>query len=220
MTGLSAVLKVGGSLSRGAGLPDLCLTIRNLAERHPLLVVPGGGGFADQVREIDRRFHLEPTAAHSMALLAMDQCGYLLGQLVPGSFLSADPDSACNSAERGSAAILLPSALVIRENPLPHSWQVTSDSIAAWVAHRVHSEKLILLKDVDGLLAPGGTLIEELDADQLKEQVGGVDEYLSIFLSSVPVDTWIVNGLQPWRLSELIEAAHTIGTHIKPARAL
>ena len=67
----AAVIKVGGSLSRGNGLPALCEEIGRLGKRYALLIVPGGGDFAEQVREADRRFRLDASASHSMALLAM-----------------------------------------------------------------------------------------------------------------------------------------------------
>jgi 5-(aminomethyl)-3-furanmethanol phosphate kinase len=211
---LKAVLKIGGSLSRGEGLSGLCREIGRLCAHHSLLIVPGGGDFAEQVREADRRFHLDDAAAHCMALLAMDQYGYLLNQLIAGSCLTADLDCVCKSAETGKAAILLPSALVLREDPLPHSWQVTSDSIAAWISHRASCRRLVLLKDVDGLLS-AGQLIQELTAEQLLQHVGGVDSYLSKILTSIYLETWVVNGLHPGRLSELLEAGYTIGTRIQ-----
>lgn len=221
---LDAVLKVGGSLSRGAGLADLCREIGRLGGCHHLLVVPGGGEFADRVRDVYRRYNLDETAAHSMALLAMDQYGYLLNRLIPGSCLRADLLSACQAAEAGRVAILLPSAPVMRADSLPHSWQVTSDTIAAWVAHRVGSRRLILLKDVDGLLAAGNgetsptELIAELAVEQLAEHTGGVDGHLAHFLGSAQLETWVINGLYPERLSELLAAAHTLGTRIMPDR--
>ncbi len=211
---MKAVLKIGGSLSRGNGLRPLCREISRLSEHYSLLVVPGGGDFAEQVREAERQYHIADIAAHCMALLAMDQYGYLLNQLIEGSLLTADFNSACKSAESGRAVILLPSAFVIKEDPLPHSWQVTSDTIAAWVACRAGSGRLVLLKDVDGLLRRDG-LIEELTVKQLEEHVGGIDEYLSKFLSSVQLETWLINGLHPERLAELLETHHTIGTRIK-----
>ena len=213
---LDAVLKVGGSLSRGSGLAALCSEISRLGETHPLLVVPGGGDFAEQVREADRRFHLNSTAAHRMALLGMDQYGYLLNQLIDGSRLCADLASSCESADSGSAAILLPSALVIQKDPLPHSWQVTSDTIAAWVCQCVGCNRLILLKDVDGLLGPD-ELISEMTVEQLAEHTGGVDEYLSTFLKSSALDVWVINGSHPERLSELLKTGHTMGTRILSA---
>ena len=210
-----AVLKIGGSLSRGAALPALCREISRLGKSHSMLVVPGGGGFADQVRAADRRYHLDATAAHRMALLAMDQYGYLLNHLVEGSVLVTDLECARRSAISRRVAVLLPSALVAREDPLPHSWQVTSDSIAAWVAHRVCCNRAVLLKDVDGLLNSEG-IIEELTVEDLAGHCGGVDEHLPSLLSSLRVETWVISGLHPERVSELLRTGRTTGTRVKP----
>ena len=218
---LDAVLKVGGSLSRGPGLENLCREISCLGERYHLLIVPGGGRFADQVRDAYRQYNLSETTAHRMALLAMDQFGYLLNGLVSGSFLTTDLLSACRAAESGKIAILLPSALIMQTDPLPHSWQVTSDTISAWIAHQSHCRRLVLLKDVDGLLdmeKAGNSStgpIGELAAEQLAEHCGGVDEYLSHFLASVRLEGWVINGLHPKRLAELLETGHTAGTRIR-----
>jgi len=211
---VEAVLKIGGSLSHGEGLPALCSAISVLGRSHSLLVIPGGGDFADQVRKADRRFQLDPTAAHFMAILAMDQYGYLLNQLIADSCLTADLNYACKSAESGRTAILLPSALVIKEDPLPHSWQVTSDTIAAWIADKLLS-RLILLKDVDGLFNSDG-LIPNLTPSRLADHAGGVDEYLSNILSSARLDAWIINGFKPERLTELLNTGRTAGTQISP----
>jgi hypothetical protein len=220
---VDAVLKVGGSLSRGAGLAALCREIRRLGRRYSLLVVPGGGEFADQVREAYRRYNLDETAAHCMALLAMDQYGYLLNRLIAGSSLITDPVATNQAAEFCGVAILLPSAPVLKADPLPHSWQVTSDTIAAWTAHRFHCRRLVLLKDVDGLLtgedekSSPKRLIAELTVEQLAGRAGGVDAYLCRFLASAHLETWVINGLRPERLSELLDTAHTTGTRIVPA---
>ena len=55
----------------------------------------------------------------------------------------------------------------------------------------------------------------KLTADQLAGRSGGVDEYLSRFLASVDLETWVVNGLLPGRLAELLEKGHTTGTRIR-----
>lgn len=209
----AAVMKVGGSLSRGNGLPVLCEEIGRLGKRYALLIVPGGGDFAEQVREADRRFHLEATTAHRMALLAMDQYGYVLSDLIADSILTADLDCARESAESGRVAILLSSFLIMKEDPLPNSWSVTSDSIAAWLACRTRSDRLVLLKDVDGLLA-AGKLIGEMTADQLASHSGGVDAYFSDILSAVSLEVWAINGLHPERLGELFNTGRTTGTRI------
>jgi 5-(aminomethyl)-3-furanmethanol phosphate kinase len=217
---LNAVLKIGGSLSRGEGLEVLCREIRRLGERYRILIVPGGGAFADQVRAASTRFKLSETTAHCMALCAMDQYGYLLNHLIAGSYLTAELPSACRATEGGKVSILLPSMPVLQYSGLPHSWHVTSDTISAWVTHQADCRRLVLLKDVDGLLgaAPGkefpSALIPELTPDQLAACSGGVDEYLSRYLASVHLETWVINGLCPERVTELLEKGHTTGTRI------
>ena len=179
------VVKVGGGLGRGAGdhaLTALCEALGTLGERHPLLVVPGGAGFADAVRDVDRRFGLRAETAHRMAILGMEQFGWLLSDLIPGT------------------RVLLPAGLSLDD--LPASWQVTSDSIAAWVADRVGAERLVLLKAVDGLYPEG------------------VDEYLPTLLARARFETWVISGRDPARITELLDRGTTTGTRIAAARLL
>lgn len=217
---MDAVLKVGGSLSRGQGLIVLGREIGRLGARHRLLVVPGGGEFADAVRDHYRRYRISETTAHRMALLAMDQYGCLLGDLVPHSVLITDLLLARRVAAGGQTPILLPSSLLIQADPLPHSWQVTSDSIAAWVARQIRAPRLVLLKDVDGLFsadpAQGGRaqLLLQMTVEDLAGHRGGVDEYLATVLASVDLETWMINGHRPERLAELLQTGQTHGTRI------
>ena len=112
MISLDAVLKIGGSLERASNLETLCREISRLGKRYRLLVVPGGGEFADQVRKSCQRYPLEDTAAHRMALLAMDQYGYLLNQLIGDSVLIADTSQIRNAVEARRVVVFLPSSMV------------------------------------------------------------------------------------------------------------
>ncbi|MDX6687413.1 MAG: 5-(aminomethyl)-3-furanmethanol phosphate kinase, partial [Baekduia sp.] len=174
------VVKVGGGLARDAGdgaLRALCTQIAELGARHPLLVVPGGGRFADAVREHDRRFGLQPRTAHRMAILAMDQLGWALTDLIPGAARCAD----LGSMREGCVSVLLPAALLAERDPLPESWGVTSDSIAAWVAGTAGAERLVLVKPVAGLYRtwpPAGEPIARLTVDELAALgLAGVDRH-------------------------------------------
>lgn len=217
-----AVLKVGGSLSRGSGLGALCREISRQGRHHSLVVVPGGGEFADQVRKAYRKYNPGETAAHCMALLAMDQYGYLLHHMIEGSFTETGLSAAAGGAGPGRVAVLLPSGPVLQDDSLPHSWQVTSDTVAAWVARETGSSSLVLLKDVDGLCASPSPedqsreYIREMTVDRLAGYSGGVDEYLCRFLASTCLETWIVNGLRPERIGELLDSGSTKGTRIVP----
>lgn len=219
-----AVLKFGGSLSRGPGLADLAASLGDQARHSRLLLVPGGGAFADVVRDHYRRYRLGETAAHRMALLAMDQYGYLLAELVPGSAAVQDLGAARWAAAGGHLAILLPCSLLMQADPLPHSWQVTSDSLAAWIAGVVAAPRLVLLKDVDGLYAEdprqdaGSAIRLELRLEELASLRGGVDEHLATVLAgpvTAEMECWVINGRHPERLAELLASGTTYGTCLR-----
>jgi aspartokinase-like uncharacterized kinase len=205
------VLKVGGGLGADA-LPALCNTLGELGTRHPLLVVPGGAGFADAVRDADRRFGLRPATAHRMAVLGMEQFGWLLSELIPGAERCAE----LVPVRVGRTTVLLPAALPL--DPLPASWEVTSDSIAAWVAQRAGAGRLVLVKEVDGLYAdwpPRGEPLARLTVAELAAlRPGGVDEYLPTVLERASFETWVISGRDPERLVELLDRGTTAGTRI------
>jgi len=209
------VVKVGGGLAREAGddaLRALCTAIGEAGARHRLLVVPGGAEFADAVRDHDDRFDLHARTAHRMAILAMDQFGWALADLIPGAARCIAP----GPARDGVVSVLLPAALLAEHDPLPESWAVTSDSIAAWVAAEVGASRLVLLKPVAGLYRtwpPEGKPIARLSVDELAAlQPAGVDAYLPVALRAAGVETWVIGGRDPARLVELLDEGWTAGT--------
>jgi 5-(aminomethyl)-3-furanmethanol phosphate kinase len=215
------VVKVGGGLGRGAGdhaLRALCRVLGELGRRHRLLVVPGGAGFADAVREADRRFGLPAQAAHRMALLGMEQFGWLLSELIPGARRRTD----LAPHGTGRACVLLPASLDL--DPLPASWDVTSDSIAAWVAGQVGADRLVLVKEVDGLFAEwparGEPLARLTVAELAALRPAGIDAYLPTALEEAAFETWVIGGRPPERVVELLERGRTVGTRIAAAGLL
>jgi 5-(aminomethyl)-3-furanmethanol phosphate kinase len=211
------VVKVGGGLGDSA-LPGLCTALGELGERHPLLVVPGGAGFADAVRDADRRFRLRAATSHRMAILGMEQFGWLLSDLIPGAVRCAG----LPQVRAGRTTVLLPAALPL--DRLPASWEVTSDSIAAWVAGRIGAGRLVLVKAVDGLFAdwpPRGEPLARLTVAELAAlRAGGVDEHLPAMLADARFETWVVGGRDPARLAELLEHGTTAGTRIAAGQLL
>ena len=216
------VVKVGGGLAREAGegaLRALCRTIGDASARHSLLLVPGGGEFADAVRKQDALFALRDATAHRMAILAMEQFGWLLSDLIPGAVRCTDLAAARAAAARRGAPVLLPAAS-LAEDPLPASWAVTSDSIAAWVAGAVHAPRLVLVKPVGGLYRDwpaDGEPLARLSVSELAELraaglAAGVDPHLPEALRAGGVETWVIDGREPARLVTLLEQGSTQGT--------
>jgi hypothetical protein len=210
---MDAVIKIGGSLAEDPErLRALCAKLSEFAKKYAIIVVPGGGRFADVVRDFDKRFTLSSVVSHRMAVLGMDQFGLLLSQIIPNSCATYLLSDAKQLSEIGVVPIFLPSRLMFKEDPLENSWDVTSDSIAAYVASRLHVAKVILVTDVDGIFTEDpkqhadAVLIERLSAEELLKlkQRTSVDCYLPKLLLAAPVDCYVVNGKHPERIEAVL----------------
>ena len=81
-----------------------------------------------------------------MAVLAMDQYGHLLASRMTNARLVVRLSDATASLEEGRTPLLAPYQWLREADPLPHSWDVTSDSISAWVAGQIGATRLVLVK--------------------------------------------------------------------------
>lgn len=187
------VIKIGGSLSDH--YERICHEIT--AAGRPVLVVPGGGRFADQVRAVDPPLDV----AHWMAIAAMEQTGWLIH--------SAGIPWTCTLSRPGGPVIFLPYSTMRQLDPLPHSWDVTSDSVAAWVA-RTLDLPLVLAKPVDGI-SDGSGIISHLDHPVATDVVDPVFLGYSL-MHGLRVN--IINGAVPGRLRAFLEGEAVEGTGI------
>ena len=127
---VETVVKVGGSILREVEAFDSVLAaLRAGAQSRRLLIVPGGGAFADTVRDVDRRLGLSDSAAHWMAVLAMDQHAHLIAARLAGAVLVAEPREIAAALEARDLPVLAPSRWLRAADPL-RIVGVTSDSIA------------------------------------------------------------------------------------------
>lgn len=146
-----AVVKVGGALAGNPGqLARLGEALAGASRRHRLVVVPGGGPFADQVRAFDRANKLSADAAHWMAILGMDQYAFALCDVIPGSRLVEDRAGIQGAHADGEIPVLAPARWLRATDELPHTWDVTSDSLAAYLATLLGADRLVLVKPVAG----------------------------------------------------------------------
>jgi aspartokinase-like uncharacterized kinase len=142
-----SVVKIGGGLTRiPQALDRVCSAVAAAARDHCLVVVPGGGPFADAVREFDHRERISADSAHWMAILAMDQFAHVLVGRIAGAVLVDEPGEALEAVCQGRVAVLAPSRWMRAADVLPHRWDVTSDSIAAFVAGALGAVRLVLVK--------------------------------------------------------------------------
>ena len=130
------VIKIGGSL-----LDCAAEILAEIPRDADVLLVPGGGLFADFVREAKQ----DNDTAHFDAILSMNRYGRFLSTF--GLPVSAVPET------KGCTTVFLPHEFCKKHDVLPHSWDVTSDSIAAWIAGEAGAN-LLLVKSVSEEFGP------------------------------------------------------------------
>ncbi len=151
MTPGLVVVKVGGGLlGPAAGLESVGHALARAAATRPMVVVPGGGPFAERVRAFDREHRLSSSAAHWMAILAMDQYAFALADRIPRATVVEDRPAVLEAHAAGLVPVLAPFRWLRAADELPHSWEVTSDSLAAYLATLLGATELVLLKPVSG----------------------------------------------------------------------
>ena len=154
------VVKLGGSLISFDALAAALQAWYAGQPRLRTLFVVGGGAEVDELRERQRRErHVDDREAHWMAIGAMQENARRLAAVLPEGVETVD---AWNFMQ----------ADLLGPDPLPESWDVTSDSIAARVAERERAQELVLLKSA--LPADAGNLS------------GYVDEYFAHAARSLP----------------------------------
>ena len=182
------VVKIGGSL---LGAPELAhwLALFVKFSDGKVIIVPGGGLFADAVREAQKLSNISDAVAHKLALLAMDQFGLLLAGMNPGLAIAS---SELEIAERGwqhKAIVWLPSKMVLADDSLPQNWQVSADSLSAWLANKTGAEHLVLLKSklLDKGPMQSSVSLKDLAESQL------LDSEFKNFVIEQPYQTWLLN---------------------------
>jgi 5-(aminomethyl)-3-furanmethanol phosphate kinase len=146
------VIKLGGSLAFSPDLRDWITAIAGCAGR--IVVVPGGGPFADQVRAAQAQMGFDDGAAHRMALLAMEQYGCAIGSLHEALSLADSVESIHRGLADNRVPVWLPTQMALSATDIPPSWDVTSDSLAAWLAGKIAAERLLLVKHVEPAQGP------------------------------------------------------------------
>src|ERR1700687_1156147 len=126
------VVKLGGSYAFSAQCDDWLDARESCAGR--AILVPGGGPFADAVRTVQEEMGYDDRAAHHMALLAMEQYGCALASLRSCFKLASSVEEIRGVLARGGVPVWAPARMVLAATGLPACWELSSDSLSAWLA--------------------------------------------------------------------------------------
>ena len=183
----ATIVKVGGSLAESDAAAEL---MRSLASRRParLVVVPGGGDFADAVRLAGRRHPIGDPAAHHMALLAMHMSAVMLCALAPGYAVAESAADFEAAWRQDLTPVWAPERMVLAAPDVPASWDVTSDSLAAWLACVIAPSRLVVVKACP--------VPESMDGDAAALAAAGiVDPMFPQFVAGANLSWRVVSGV-------------------------
>ncbi len=139
------VVKLGGSIYNTPELRAWLNVLDDLAKQQPIVIVPGGGPFANQVRNAQKLHGFDDSHAHHMAILAMAQFGLLIKGIAPNCQMFYFPTNKPVTSPKG-LSVWLPDESLLSQAEIMHSWAITSDSLALWLANKLNAEQLILIK--------------------------------------------------------------------------
>jgi len=202
------VLKLSGHLiNRREAIRATLRKLISLTDVAKFVIVPGGSVFADFVKELQERIRFDDNTAHWLAIKAMEMYGtYIVGldessMLVEAYDLAEVHEALC----RGRIPILMPYKVAKTFNNLPHSWNVTSDSIAVYVGELLKASIVVLAKPVDGVLDSRGNLVRRMCSKDLKLLgTDVIDSYAVELLQHVKLQLAIYNMLKPSVLKYII----------------
>jgi aspartokinase-like uncharacterized kinase len=114
-------------------------------------VIVGGGRGADFLRELDLLHGIGEKRSHALAMGMLELTARIAAAIVPGLEVVEILADLPTVWARGVGAVLNPRIALEDDDrgeteSLPHSWAVTSDSIAARVADRLGARELRLFK--------------------------------------------------------------------------
>ena len=199
------VVKIGGSL-----FPEYAVELAKQLENTDSLIILGGGEFANLIRRYDSEMKFSDEANHWTAIDCMEIIAKLVNDKVDSARLAYTIDEAHEISDDGFTPIFVVSEFLKAEDPFECSWDVTSDSIAAYVANLLNAN-LFIVTDVNGIYTqepkePGSTFISKIDATTLLTfQESSIDAMLPTLLLRYGSDCYVVNGKFPERVRSLID---------------
>lgn len=181
------IVKLGGSLAGDRTLRNWLDTLAGCGGGR-VVIVPGGGPFADAVRHAQELWGFSDDTAHDMALLAMEQYGLMLAGLCRSLAPARSQDEIYAVLRNAGVVVWLPTTMAGACDEIPMSWDVTADSLSAWLATRMSAERLVLVKSC-AMPAP------QLEAAELA-RLGIVDAAFPRWVSKVCFKTFLLTKEQ------------------------
>ena len=196
------VVKLGGSYAFSLQLPAWLEALASCAGR--VVIVPGGGPFADVVRDAQAKMRFSDDAAHRMGLMAMSQFGCAVASLAKGYVMAGSVDAIRHAVRARQVPVWSPLPMALETEALPASWDVTADSLAAWLAARLGALRVVFVKQI----VPPSSSLDALIA------AGILDRFLPHLLGGSGLEAYIVGPGEHAITAEAIAAGQPAGRRL------
>ncbi|MDD5578811.1 MAG: uridylate kinase [Methylobacter sp.] len=143
------VIKLGGSLSESDALLECLNRVEQKYQGRAVVIVPGGGAFAEQVRMAQQHWQFDDKTAHHMAILAMQQMALLFKGLKPDFSIAGSLSDIREQLSHQRVVIWSPDSVQLDHAGIQATWNITSDSLSAWLAKALSADELILVKSAN-----------------------------------------------------------------------
>ncbi|MHA2181477.1 MAG: amino acid kinase family protein [Promethearchaeota archaeon] len=208
----SVLFKIGGKILEN--FEDLNSTISQLTQLfdrgriQKIILIPGGGSLVNFIRKVYSELKFTEELGHWMGIISMNYNGIELGKKFPELDVIEDINR-LKQLDR-TLSIFLPYRFLKEIDKLPHSWDVTSDSITLFLAKELEIRHCFLIKDIDGILNKENYAIKELTTSEYKDlkESGELSEIKSaegeLKNQSRPIDSYLLTLIDKWKISSVI----------------
>ncbi len=201
-----AVFKIGGKILENSN--NIKSTFSQLIQLYEekilqkIIIIPGGGAFANFVRSLDDALQIGDDLAHWSAIYSMNYNGIMLNRKYP-DLESIEKLKTFQDAKQ-MFCVFLPYSFLREDDTLPHNWDVTSDSIALYVANKLKLSQCFLIKNIDGIFNIDKELIKFISTFKYNElkssnQLDNIIEDDSIIKKSKPIDSYLLKLIENYK---------------------
>jgi len=201
-----AIFKIGGKiLENSNNIKSTFSQLIQLYEKkilQKIIIIPGGGSFANFVRRVDKDLEIGDDLAHWMAIYSMNYNGTILNGKYP-DLENIEKLKTFQNAKQ-IFCIFLPYSFLREDDTLPHNWDVTSDSIALYVANKLKLSQCFLIKNIDGIFNIDKELIKSISTFKYSElkssnQLANIIEDDSNVKKSKPIDPYLLKLIEKYK---------------------
>ncbi len=208
----SVIFKIGGKILED--FEDLNSTLSQLTQLYDngriqkIILIPGGGTLANFIRKVYSELKLTEELGHWMGVISMNYNGIEIGKKFPKLDVIEDLNRLKKLDK--CLCIFLPYQFLKETDRLPHSWDVTSDSITLFLAKELEIHHCFLIKDIDGILNSENQIMKELSTLEYKsmKESGNLSKFESVEEElknqSRPVDSYLITLIEKWKISCVI----------------